>query len=163
MGKLYYTDPLAAAYMARNFEVELQSRHTDEQMDEYDVPEAHRFFDWWQGSIVDGWQHDIEMIADAVKFIEEASSKIYIHPDSYHIFEPVCDDIGVDDGAHTCEYGRDGWLGDLLLREKGLYPNEPVKIIQRNNKPFFTPEFSIDSHLPKKSIDEFLKEKTDAN
>lgn len=133
--KKYYTDPLAAAYMAREFGVKLVSRHTDEQMEEYDVPESGRYFDWWNGAIVDGWSHDIEMIADAVKYIEAASDKIYLHPGSYNIFEPM-----VGDMCKCIETDVNGEDWDFVGPYATIDPDNFDSIIQRQGKPFFWPE-----------------------
>lgn len=62
-------------------------------MIEYNIVGSERQFDWFDSHVVDGLLYDIEMVSDAVKYIEEASDKIYVHPDSYHIFEPQVGDV----------------------------------------------------------------------
>lgn len=86
--RYYYTDPLAAAWMAKHFGMKLHSIHTDEQMADYDIPETDRNFDWFDSCIVDGFERDVEMVSDAIEYIEKASDCIYIHPDSLHLLEP---------------------------------------------------------------------------
>ncbi len=64
-----------------------------------------------------------------------------INPDCHEILEPQCDDIGISANDITCEYSSSGkWIGDLLLEEKKIFAVNPVEIIRRNGKAFFTPE-----------------------
>src|ERR1700753_338061 len=99
MNRYFYTDPLAAAWMAKHFKMKLESRHTDEQMSDYDIPESERWFDWFDSCVVDGCE--IEMVRDAVRYIENASGKIYIHPDSVHLLEAVAGDLVWEPEKHT--------------------------------------------------------------
>lgn len=120
--KLYYTDPLAAAYMAREFGVKLQGILNEKIVNIHQTnPDDAEF--WTEGSE--------EVEPDGSESVNSYLGKqFYIHPDSYHIFEPqVGDLLQNEDGAFMQFLGASGGL-------KILY----AKVIQRNNKPFFTPE-----------------------
>lgn len=135
MSKLYYTDPLAAAIMARDFGVELYSNHTDEQMDEYDKSEPQRSFRWFDSCLTDGWMHDVEMVSDAIRFIEDASDKIYVYPDNYDIFQPKVGDK--DEDGFRFEGGA--WVRFEMNGTKRILMANESYTAKRNNKPFFTP------------------------
>ncbi|MEE9510331.1 MAG: hypothetical protein V3V81_07545 [Candidatus Bathyarchaeia archaeon] len=104
-------------------------------MADYDIPESQRYFDWFDSCIVDGYLHDIEMVSDAIKFIEEASGKIYVRPDSYHIFKPQVGDVIIDAIGQTLKQGNMNKAECSVLVREGV-----CKIILRHNKPFFTPK-----------------------
>lgn len=139
MKRYFYTDPLAAAYMAKHFGMKLEARHTDEQMAEYDILESDRWFDWWDSCIVDGWEHEIETVSDAVAYIKDASSKIYVHPDSLHLLEPKVGDLILepekDTGARIELSSAYHWNKSFDWEQR-----QPAKIIQRNGLPFMWPE-----------------------
>ena len=124
--KLYYKDPLAAAYMAREFGVKIQ------------------FATWWTD--------DFDDIISEYNEGEIFPSKLYIHPDSYHIFEPHVGDVA----SYYFGKQRDIYHGVLIKKDDKVFATtfhghqkeigtfwevsrEIEKIIQRNNKPFFIP------------------------
>lgn len=125
MTKLYYTNPLAAAVMAKEFGVQYSNKFLYGGEIGYNIEN--------QG----GFGEDID--------------KFYIHPDSYHIFEPQEGDIilALEEKAkkitsdEECKNLYGGLQDDEVLRkttfEKWLIIGDD-KIIQRNDKPFFTPE-----------------------
>lgn len=127
-GRWFYTEPLAAAWMAKHFGMKLYALHTDEQMQEYDIEEGNRAFDWFDSCVIDGWERDVEMVSDAVKYIEAASSKIYIHPDSLHLLEPQHGDALEQDGT-VFTWGK--FCGQNV---------STAKVAQRNGIPFMWPE-----------------------
>jgi hypothetical protein len=143
MKKLYYDCPIEAAYMAMNFGVKLYCMHTDEQMSEYDLTEAQRNFDWFHACFCEG-SEEIEMISDAIKYMENISDKIYIHPDSLSIFEAMEGDLY----QIKCSIGdyKDNPLVEYHIYNAGLFAGKVLlgfrdfKIIQRDNKPFLMPE-----------------------
>lgn len=99
--KLYYTDPLEAVYMASEFGVKFTNR-------------IALYYEYKDQVFVDQWRNQ---------------GPYYIHPDSYHIFEPRAEDfVSYDDGIYAEFYSKKQW---------DLYGH---KIIQRNSKPFFMPE-----------------------
>ncbi len=120
MKKLYYTDPLAAAYMAREFGVKYENCTFDTKITSFrEISKGlikGREIDWFD--------------------------RYYIHPDSYHIFEPQgIDLIEVITPENYPHHALQVHL--MYYRGRGyraIQDNESVKIIQRNNKPFFWPE-----------------------
>lgn len=107
--KLFYTDPLASAYMAREFGVEYRAKPSGLAVT-CDV------------SLDDGMGKSIN--------IKPNGDVYYIHPDSYHIFEPRVGDY--------VSFRKDKEV--YLVDEYSSWDVPPDKIIQRNNKPFFMPE-----------------------
>ncbi len=89
--RYYYTDPLKASFMAREFGVD------------FECGVWRNFDDWPKG-------------------------KIYVHPDSLHIFEHQ-----EFDGTAT-----DSWIG--VYRKNSRFIGGESPIIYRNNKHFFMPE-----------------------
>ena len=111
MEKLYYTDPLASAYMAREFGVELINE------------DGHKYY---VRNIIT--MHNL--------------GKLYIHPDSYHIFEPQVGDVFSTTRADATSV--EFVMSDIRATEfKHLIITQGAKIIQRNNKPFFWPEGGV--------------------
>lgn len=107
--KLYYDDPLHAAIMARDFGVT------------YARPDDCRMTMQWAD-----YHSDAKNVSDF-----EEHDKLYIHPDSYSIFEPQEGDMVYtknDSGSESvC------WVyGDTEKLQR--------EIIQRNGKAFFMPK-----------------------
>ena len=105
MSKLYYTDPLKAAWMTREFGVKVQMLiYLDDGTCLSDVLSIPSILDF---------------------YMRMPTIKLYIHPDSYGIFEPQ---------------KRDRVVGRMLWRyDKGYYLDKDSKIIQRDDKAFFMP------------------------
>ncbi len=140
MKKLFYTDPLAAAYMAREFGVEILIENIRYQPDNGEDPNI--------------LTSDYQKIIDAFTF-----NSGDVSPDSYHIFEPQVGDLILDTDEDNetfvqwvLEKGDDEYIVDDRLYNgkvrSGAYNNgydskvffdQFDKIIQRNNKPFFHP------------------------
>lgn len=127
--KYFYKDPLEAAYMAKHYGMKFYARNTDEQMSEYDLPESQRNYDWFHSHVVDGWHKDIETVEDAVKWIEDASDKIYVDPECYEMLKPQVGDFVyecIKDGKTTIETiaTHNGnpiireWLGEKIMMTK---------------------------------------------
>lgn len=107
--KLYYNHPLISAYMAREFCVRYINNIKGFRCDVLsEGKETPHFFEVCKADICD---------------------KYYIHPDSYHIFEPKDGDVLQDRKGECLIYSTHQNL-DLKY----------FKIIQRNNRPFFWPE-----------------------
>lgn len=78
-------------------------------------------------------------------------SRIYIHPDSLQLLEPILGDV-VEYGVHNCTYvgemptavDRVRWTKQLGYKgmEDVIHPDKQYvrRIIQRDGKPFFWPE-----------------------
>ena len=92
--KLYYKDPLAAAYMMREFDVKIHTGGGDMCVITVDF-------------CLNRYEQDFTSLG----------GKLYIHPSSYHIFEPQQKDF-VWMGGHT---------GFADYYKKGRFP--PVTII----------------------------------
>lgn len=127
--KLFYTDPLAAIYMAREFGV----KFIDAEKLVYDDGDINYFFD---------------IFANVDDVINAYTKEHYIHPDSYDIFEPQKDDL-VDLGDHGFAFVTERKGNNINCAlfhiencawKDGYWHRRWVPIIQRNNKPFFTPE-----------------------
>ena len=118
--KLYYTDPRHASIMMSAFGAKIYWQH---DVDRKQVPQelSNLAHDIYHGSV---WQ-----------------GKYYIHPDSYHIFEPQVEDVIICDHR-----GEPAWIADIKKdwcsfdTGGGCNFTGVRKIIQRNDKPFFMPE-----------------------
>jgi hypothetical protein len=129
----FHTDPLQAAYMARDYGVKFERDITT-------FSEARR-----KGFIQKfGKFYTPEQLAGhAGSNKASRKDRYYVHPDSYSIYEPqvgdgfsykqkaygvmFCDTIKYIDS----EYEVEGYCATVDIKE--------LKTIQRNNKPFFTP------------------------
>ena len=121
--KKFYKDPVAAAYMAIHFDVDyiVYDEDTGEEM----------------------LRDDTDAMLE--NYINQADIGVvhYIHPDSLHIFEPKLHDlvewdglmfalvIGLNEGEVGVQHGE----SDVYTLDK-----DECTIIQRDEKPFFTPE-----------------------
>ena len=137
MPKYYYTDPLKAAWMAREFGVKIYAyinviggnncrigdvdckihKEIDEKPIMYLNP--NDCFKNPRTLPYAGWQ--------------QAVDKWYIHPDSLHILKPKVGDIAwwnIADGSSALVI-----ITPLFIKQGGLQ-----EIIQRDNKAFFMPE-----------------------
>ena len=68
--------------------------------------------------------------------------KIYVTPESEHIFEPKEGDLGIERNLHTlepCFFGGTYWFYDNDYLETKPHPQK-VDIIYRNGKHFFNPK-----------------------
>ncbi len=125
--KRYYTDPLAAAFMSREFGVELNKYVT--------TPASAKGIGYtsfkkapYKSAVRDE--------------LYSKTRKYYIHPDSYHIFEPQAGDVGFDRGCTAACHVR------IINERRWCFDSDPqgwpmcdgFKIIQRDNKPFFWPK-----------------------
>lgn len=110
MSKMYYTDPLKAAWMAREFGVKLQDVH---------------------GKTISE--------LDSIQRYCNYGFTLYIHPDSYSIFEPVEGDKDEDGWIFdwdTDDNGRVAWWSRGTEYVLPTYK----QIARRNNTAFFMPE-----------------------
>lgn len=123
--KLYYTDPLIAAYMFEHFDVHY--------IDEFKLE-----FIWGKST---------------TGLYPVAPEKIFIADNFLHIFEPQEGDIGEDEDGFKCVFERDNWgiydngvrLYYYLFNEmEPLEIEGSVMIIKRQGKAFFMPEVSND-------------------
>ena len=125
MNKPYYTCALAAAYMAREFGVLIGQWRK----------ESGVFF-----SKV-GW------LLTPIGSVIKGKDKLYIHPDSFHIFKPQAGDIATDTADGGISLHISGDKKQLYSYTLGCDPMKieqheikDLVIILRNKKPFFWPE-----------------------
>lgn len=119
--KYYYTDPLAAAWMEKNFGMKIDA--------ELPVQVRPTFLNYSR----DGGYDFLRT------YKLETGNNLYIHPDSVKLLEPQEGDEGVDKSNSQCEFKNGQWLIDVDL-DAVFYANEPVKIDKRNGIPFMWPE-----------------------
>ena len=107
--KLYYTDPLKAAWMAREFGVVIEQARCKSSIE-------------WEQDFYKSICYDAMLRHDKT---------YYIHPDSYHVFEPV-------EGDMVGYYDLDGLFAGKIIGKFGTFKYKTI--IQRNNTAFFHPE-----------------------
>jgi hypothetical protein len=123
--RYYYTDPMAAAWMAKHHFMRIIACESPL----YEKDERER---------------DIKSLLYSAADQEiDDGSKYYIHPDSVHILEPQIDDIGMDteEVIFLCEGITPGW--SCLSTDSDGYTimkTGDIKIIQRNGIAFMYPE-----------------------
>lgn len=125
--KYFYTDPLAAAWMAKHFGMKLLSGTDLHGL----VDAGARFIDC-DDTFRELWQHDFSYLGN-----------LYIHPDSLPLLESRLGDVlytRINSGAVSVEE----FLSDERASQTGPYLiSRGGRIIQRNGIPFFWPEKSI--------------------
>ena len=133
--KLFYTDPLQAAYMAKGFGVKFNAQGLGEIL--FDI-DKYGLMSW-------GYRSGCG---------EYHQGPFHIHPDSLHIFEPQVDDflsftnddgdevlgdkfVEMDGNAYVCKrFDRESLTWETVSwGEKSFNA-----VVKRDNKPFFTPE-----------------------
>ena len=111
--RYFYTDPLAAAWMAKHFGMEFQFKSSD-----------GGFFPLTEDAII-----------DALRPFKTLKDKAYINPNSLHLLEPQADDVMMQGNLPYCvidssvNSASHEWVRDGLAR-----------IIQRNGIAFMWPE-----------------------
>jgi hypothetical protein len=133
--RYYYKDPLAAAWMAKHFAMELYCVNDDNEMAEYDLDESEREYPFAHAMIDDGCTAETW----GVIINESLGRRAYVHPDSLHILEPKLGDV---------LYSRVGGgvsVEEMLSEERASQTGPHIiqrggKVIQRNGKLFFWPE-----------------------
>ncbi len=138
--KYYYTDPLKAAWMAKEFKLNFQIPHLykDEdygmlnvmalQVDASDDETAH----YIEAERNNGDSFVFEGCDEEDRY----SGKYYIHPDYHDLLKPQAGDLLQNGGGGIIEVMSDGTLFNVL----GIYKDTDVEIIQRDGKAFFMPE-----------------------
>lgn len=125
--KLYYTDPLAAAYMAKRFGVKFANNNSAKPA-RMDIITTFSSMDNHLITIVDCCGIEVEL---------NDNEKIYIHPDSLHIFEPKEGDK--DEDGRVYDSKIEGWAC-LLDGAEEVAELVNCKTARRDNKPFHWPE-----------------------
>lgn len=142
MTKLYYTNPLIAAYMAEEFEIryldndgnDIWFHHVDTSFG-YSLQKAKLLFQSKENNAKASIFHP--------ELTFNTQRKAYIHPDSLDIFEPKIWDVVEWDGIMYGDViGKNENIIGIQHGKSDVYMvdiNE-ITILQRNNKPFFVPE-----------------------
>lgn len=113
--RYYYTDALAAAWMAREFGVE------------FAIPS----YEIWFGT-------SIETMRELCRYCHD--DYFYLTPDSEKILEPQEGDIKTIEHAPPMARTRDDFKESLAETLGITQPSIITKVIQREGKPFFWPE-----------------------
>lgn len=132
--KYFYTDPLKAVYMAREFNV-------------------GTYLAGQEDCLLPCGQLETLALIVLEKYDHLPKWKYFIHPDCHEMLKPQVGDLLKTVYAHHDEYWMYREERQLLTRYN------KAEIIQRNGKVFFSPERSLDSHLPTVNINDFLKDK----
>lgn len=128
MTRYYYTDPLAAAWMAKQYGMQFEPREKS-----------------WNK--IEHWTSLIAELEDCHSIEEDrARGKYYIHPDSLPLLEPNIGDLVIFLNARTthivsdvCSFASGYKTISVQDKDNNFYPEE-LKIIQRNNIAFIWPE-----------------------
>lgn len=132
MKKYYYDCPIEAAYMAKNFDVEFL---VDGKAVVYDDNSTSP-----SGKRLRFWYCDENGDIDEACYVED-EEKIYIHPESLPIFEPMEKDIAMFKGEFDNLYGEVRFSGTWArLKDMICGEHHYSRTIERNNKPFITPK-----------------------
>ena len=104
--RYFYTDPLAAAWMAKHFGMMFGIRHFDKF-----VPEPIYFNGVWAAA---------KLVDEILDFDPDVA--LYVHPDSLHLLEPKVGDM-IMHGSYKREQDKnpEGWTAVLVT---GLLPPE---------------------------------------
>lgn len=116
--RLYFTDPVQAIYMMKEFGVKFET-------DGFDF----RLFDAGTDSSVESLLH---------AFNNEYPKKIYVARESEHIFEPQKGDVGLNLSGNAIGIAIDD--EDYELRCGAQEPARFYEVIMRDNKHFFNAE-----------------------
>lgn len=129
----YFTCPIKALYMMKEFRVKFEMRHTPEQIRDCDLQEEDIFYPFDHLDI-----RQPEHIESLVEELENVK-KIYVSLESEAIFEPKNGDVGIDNNGKIMFYPSCWWN---LVEQKFIKDDEAsnIKIIMRYNKHFFMGE-----------------------
>lgn len=119
--RYYYTDPLAAAWMAKHFGM----RFTDTQGVELE----------WCG------EFNCFHLPDGQGLSQAWDGKHFIHPDSLHQLEPQVGDEGIDAFGTQVEFKNGEWrIPHPVASSADEWATSPVSIDKRNGLAFHWPE-----------------------
>lgn len=138
MPRLFFRDPIAGLYMMREFGVKLECKNSEDEIQEYDLPE-HDIFYPFEESMLEQPEHIWDLKAEFKDF-----RTVYVTKESEHIFKAKDGDLGIDKLFYPCEYFLDEWgLSNALAVEKGGDIEGKVKIIMREGKHFIAAEVEL--------------------
>jgi len=125
VGKLYYTSPLEAAYMAKEFGVKLRTWELDNGVH----PKRWRYWDADDKSLTEDYSKGC------------CSPEIEVDPDSYHIFDKKIGDVlYLHEDPMSSIFYEDVHILSESTNQNYLKNFTYNIIIQRDNKPFFNPK-----------------------
>jgi len=110
--RFFYTDPLAAAWMAKHFKMDIR----------IDDPDGKVFL---ETTLIHGLREWRDAISASTGY------KFYIHPDSLHLLDPRRDDLVTADWYEGTMLWEVDEVGDI---DAGWV------VLRRSNKPFHWPE-----------------------
>ena len=125
--KYYYDCPIQALYMMKEFGVNLKCEN-----------ESSSYYYSFGKAMLDHIRR--EVLKDTTW--EKNLGKIYVAPESEHIFEPKEGDLGIERNLHTiepCYFSGTYWFYENE-RVKTNPHQQRVNIIYRNGKHFFNPK-----------------------
>lgn len=142
--RYYFTDPLKAAWMSREFGVTLMVKapYTREwdTVDEIDLELINdvRYFVFFQNDWFDKWEHCFLNGERQYQLVDE---RMYIHPASLSIFEPMEGDVGESEDGQLVKFRNGEWV-QVDGHDLAQYhpPVGKISIIRRNRKSFEAPE-----------------------
>lgn len=119
MSEYFYTDPLAAAWMAKHHDMQFHTGGGD-----FCLFELHAGGEGYKEN-----HHGINV------------KHWYIHPDSVHLLEPRILDV-LHQKSNAGGVYSDTMQNDSQLEAARSFIKRGAKIIQRSGKPFFWPEIN---------------------
>lgn len=134
--RLYFSDPIAALYMMKEFGVDLQFKKP------FDNRSGERFID-----LADLWITDIDVTNhEEFRLLSILSSseipRIYIKPESEAIFNPQLKDKGIDPRGISAKYQQlvhncKAWMPIEQISDDWIWEDEDIEITMRGKKHFF--------------------------
>ena len=151
MSRLFYTCPIKAAYMAKEFGVKLHldikkkdGKSISSIEHKIEIPNLgiNRFKQIVRPRTDGSDEADLEWVdtgeQDYLSYTS-GNEKIFVAKESEHIFEPKEGDFGIDKTGDICEFGVSEWIAYNEFRSNNPKNHNP-KIIIREGKEFFMPE-----------------------
>lgn len=138
MTRYYYTCPIKALYMMKEFGVEFEIENED--FEDEDDGFTEPYFDYRL------WEIESPETINSLLDVLDCNGKIYVQSGNEHIFEPKEGDIGIERNLHsvdTCYFGGKYWAYENEERRSTPH-QQRVKIILREGKQFFMPEVEND-------------------
>lgn len=128
MTRLFYSDPLEAAYMIKHFRMRIVVKENSESGIALSVGENMAQDAEWRNVCV----------------METGETKYYIHPDSLGLLEPIPGDVvrvTGRDGRNPQEPIAHLYVGKIQHDSIGvvMYP-EDICVVERAGRPFFWPK-----------------------
>jgi len=141
MTRYYYTCPIKALYMMKEFGVELYIEGKQLSSCNLSTGEVDKNEKIIQ---IDFEEEYLDQILGSFGEIRNLESKIYVKVGSGSIFEPKPYDLRIDNSGDACEFQDcHEWIAYNEFRSNNPKNHNP-KIIMREGKQFFMPEVEND-------------------